>query len=130
MLYIVGLLLVLPLLQRMLSLPALMQFLDARALPKPPSSMELSRLISLTRRLLQLDRGVFRPTCLKQSLVLFYVLRKWGHPVRMHFGIAKHGDTLEGHCWLDLAGTLLVEKVDPRQSYNIVYSFPRDGGTL
>jgi hypothetical protein len=30
--------------------------------------------------------------------------RQWGAPVTIHFGVAKPHETLEGHCWVELAG--------------------------
>ena len=123
---IVGMLVLLPVLQRALTLPALVYLFGARTLPPVLPPLEPERLLYLIRGLLQQHIGVFRPNCVKQSLVLFHFLRQWGAPVALYFGVAKHSDTLAGHCWVELDGQPLGEADEPRRVFTIVYTFPED----
>jgi len=121
-----GLLVALPLLQRALTLPALVTLYGARTLPTLLPPLEPERLLFLIRGLLQQHVGPFRPNCMKQSLVLFHFLRQWGAPVTLHFGVAKRDEALEGHCWIELAGQPFGERGNPRPAFTTVYTFPTD----
>lgn len=121
---ITGMLVALPVLQRSLTLPALVKLFGVRTLPPVFPPLKPDRLLFLIRGLLQQHIGVFRPNCVKQSLVLFHFLHHWGYPVNLYFGVAKHGGTLAGHCWLTLDGQPLAEPVDPHQVFTVVYAYP------
>lgn len=121
-----GLLVALPLLQRVLTLPALVTLFGAKTVPTVLPPLEPERLLFLIRGLLQQHIGVFRPNCMKQSLLLFHFLRQWGAPVSLHFGAAKRDGALEGHCWVELAGQPFGEKGNPRRAFTTVYTFPMD----
>ena len=122
LLRITGMLLILPILQKMLTLPALLHWCDARVVASP--CVTPSRLLALVRGVCQPHLGVFRPNCVKQSLVLFHFLRQWGYPVQMHFGVVKHERTLAGHCWLELYGQPFAEPAEPQHVFTVVYSYP------
>lgn len=72
-------------------------------------------------------RWVFpwRGKCLPRTLILYYFATRSGHPVRVHCGIQRHGDKLQGHAWLSMLGIPFLETGDPLQSHTIVFSFPR-----
>ncbi len=121
-----GLLMLLPLLKRTLSLPALIRFFDAEA-KSGKQAVDLDRLIQLAKGLLNLRIGFLSPNCVKQSLILFHFLRKQGHPANIHFGISKNdaGD-LHGHAWVSLAGKPFAEPEDPRSNFKETYVFPEN----
>jgi len=121
-----GLLMALPILQRVLTLPALVALFGANILPTLLPPLKPERLLFLIRGLLHQRIGMIRPNCMKQSLVLFHFLRQWGAPVTIHFGAAKRGEALEGHCWVELAGQPFGEKGNPRPAFTAVYTFPTD----
>ncbi len=122
-----GLLIVLVVAQRRLSLPALVRRFDGfdgfdgggRSAPVAPD-----RLVRLCRALLV--RLYRRDFCMQQSLLVFYFLRKWGYRVRLHFGIAKKDGGVAGHAWLDLDGEPFHEARNPATTYAITYSYPRN----
>jgi hypothetical protein len=122
----VGLLAVLPVLLRVLSLPTLVTLYGARPLPAVLPPLAPDRLLWLIRGLLHQRIGMVRPNCLKQSLVLLHVLRQWGAPVTLLLGVATHGGTLTGHCWVELDGQPFGEGADPRQVFTIVYTWPEN----
>jgi hypothetical protein len=121
----VGLLVALPVLQRVFTLPALITLFGTR-IPTVFPTLQPERLLFLIRGLLSLRIGMIRPNCMKQSLVLFHFLRKWGAPVTIHFGVTKQHKALEGHCWVELAGQPLGERNDPRRAFVTIYTFPLD----
>lgn len=121
-----GLLIALPVLQRVLTLPTLVTLFGARMLPILLPPIKPERLLFLIRGLLQQQIGVFRPNCMKQSLVLFHFFRQWRVPVALYFGVARHGGTLEGHCWIELEGNPFSERDNPWRVFTIIYKFPED----
>jgi len=121
-----GLLVALPLLQRAVTLPALVTLYGARIFPTLLPPLEPERLLFLIRGLLHQRIGMLRPNCMKQSLVLFHFLRQWDAPVTLHFGVAKRDEALEGHCWIELAGQPFGERGNPRPAFTTVYTFPTD----
>ena len=62
--------------------------------------------------------------CLLRSLTLFYLLRKEGLPVRIHFGVDKGLSISEGHSWLSYLGLPFMEGEDPLQRYLETYTWP------
>lgn len=116
----------LPVLQRVLPLPALVTLYGARMPLTILPPLDPDRLLFLIQGLLQQRIGMIRPNCMKQSLVLCHFLRQWGHPVSLYFGVAKQGGTLAGHCWVELAGRPFGEKDDPRRAFTVTYVFPED----
>jgi hypothetical protein len=46
----------------------------------------------------------FPATCLRRSLVLHGLLARRGAPSRVCFGVAKNGDVLSAHAWVECAG--------------------------
>lgn len=121
-----GLLVALPILQRVLTLPALVALFGANILPTLLPPLEPERLLYLIRGLLHQRIGMITPNCMKQSLVLFHFLRQWGAPVTIHFGATKRDEALEGHCWVELAGQPFGEKGNPWPAFTTVYTFPMD----
>ncbi len=110
---------------RTMSLPKMLARLDTESGVPPRSTVAPDTLVRLTRHLLYLSRPRRAPNCMTQSLTAFYFLRKWGHPVQIHFGVAKRDDTLAGHCWLELHDLPLSEPTDPRDIFTTVVTFPQ-----
>jgi len=117
-----GLLVALLMLQRMLPLPNLLRLFDPRTVQASGAPLPLGRVVRLTRRLLGMTfRDHF---CMKQAVLLFHFLRKWGYAVQLHFGVARVDDALSGHAWIDLDGEPFAEYEDPRTKYQVTYSYP------
>jgi hypothetical protein len=117
----------LPVRLRLYSLPGLIQRLTprrGRQPPRPPK--ELEPLIALVGQLCQrqLFRGsAFPRACLRQALALYYVCTRLGYPVTIHFGVAKVGETLDGHSWVTVEGQPVAERL-PLEHWQIVYTYP------
>ena len=102
---------------RRLSLPRLLALL--RRLPAQagsdgmrPSLEELQRLTAAVLR-----RAPFPMTCLKQTLIVFAVLRRRGLPADLKIGLAKHGDLLQAHAWIEQDGRVLLDDPDVAQRF-------------
>lgn len=119
-----------PLLKQVLSLPALVRFYGGRLGAVDPT-IDVARLTELIRRLLQLHRAMFRPNCVKQSLLLFHFLRGAGRDTQIHFGVAKTGEKgLHGHAWVSVDDRPIAETADPLERFKVICSFPeKPGGT-
>ncbi len=70
-----------------------------------------------------------RPGCLTRGVTLYYGLRRAGLDVQLCFGVGSDGGNVAGHCWLDLDGEPLLERVDPRSKFTEVVRLSRSGVT-
>lgn len=80
-------------------------------------------------RVVQLARGLLRRLrlkdfCVPQSLIVLSILTRYGVPASIVFGVAKKGDDLHGHAWVELYGQPLGEASDPRQNFSVTYAYP------
>lgn len=66
---------------------------------------------------------VKRP-CLFRSLALFSYYRRKGIDIHVAYGIRKDGGHLDGHSWLIFEGSPFLEKVDPNESFTVLYVYP------
>lgn len=125
---------VLPLIIRVLSLPKLMYVLTPHGLRQYSSSGIEQKVIKFTDYILSLNLWIYKTTCLKRSLVLYYFLRKLGMNVYICFGV-RYGEKLpnrngqkkklEGHAWLLYNGDIFLEKdVEMTKTYKLTYCFP------
>ncbi len=53
-------------------------------------------------------RAVPEATCLSQALAADAMLRRAGRTPTLRIGVAKDGDALEAHAWLELDGAVLL----------------------
>jgi len=68
----------------------------------------------------------FKKPCLTRSLILFYLFRKKGLGVRIHFGVKKNMSPFEGHSWLSINGTFFLDHTDPELLHADMYSYPSE----
>ena len=123
-----GLLMVLPVLQRVLSLHNLLKLLQPGGAGKPAcrgtSKLDMNRIVSLTDGLLWRKFWVFKPVCLRRSFVLFRYLRQAGYPVSVCFGIENPDTGFSGHSWLEMDGTVIAERDENYRRFKVTYRFP------
>ncbi|OGL41328.1 MAG: hypothetical protein A2043_05115 [Candidatus Schekmanbacteria bacterium GWA2_38_9] len=117
---------VLPVMVKISSLPKLMKILTPQKKKDNFSEEEIDRIVDATTLVLYGRFSIFRPTCLKRSLVLYYLLNKAGLKVVMNFGVKKNNDRLDGHGWLTLGGKPYLETYDPHDSFTVTYSYPQE----
>jgi hypothetical protein len=117
---ILGLLLPVLTLQDRLPLPRLVKFFEAEG-DGPPRPDRLVRARRLTDGLLhRLFGGAF---CMKRSLILFHFMTKWSVDGQIRFGVARDGQDLKGHAWLEVDGQPWGEDKDV-SGFKVVYSYP------
>ena len=119
-----GLLLILRLVLPWIKLPKLLAWLTPAACSRRATPQSLEHAVWCATILLRL---VFpwRRKCLPRTLTLYYFATRSGYPVRVHCGIQRHGDNLQGHAWLSLYGCPFLENDDPMPHYVIVWTFPQ-----
>jgi hypothetical protein len=67
--------------------------------------------------------GFFRPTCLAQSLVLWWLLRRQELAGELRIGVKPEPDRLEAHAWVEFQGLALNDNEDVSQRFA---PFPRE----
>lgn len=72
---------------------------------------------------------VVRPGCLTRGVTLYYALRRCGIVVDLCFGVGPDGGVMAGHCWLDLDGRPVLERVDPRSKFTEIVRVSHSGVT-
>jgi hypothetical protein len=82
--------------------------LPSTEMPKlsPPASA-----IALTVRMVRaaVRHGVGHPTCLQESLALWWLLRRQGITCELRIGVRKQGERFEAHAWVEREGVALNE---------------------
>jgi hypothetical protein len=63
--------------------------------------------------------GVVRPTCLAESLTLWYLLQKQSIPASLRIGVRKVTDKFEAHAWVECAGAALSQPEEQHQHYAV-----------
>jgi len=93
----------------------------SRGSPPPESD-----LVEWTDGLLRKWPPPWRYTCLKRSVVLYYLLRKAGLPANLHIGVRRsEAGTFVAHAWLTRDAALLFEPPASNPDiYRVIASFP------
>jgi hypothetical protein len=73
---------------------------------------ELARLIAIAA-----ERGLYKATCLRRSLLLWWFLRKEGITGTLRFGVRTSSGTLEAHAWVECHGIVVNDAPDVRERY-------------
>ena len=61
--------------------------------------------------------------CLIRSLIIFNEAKKSNHNVRMVIGVKKNNEDLEGHSWIVLEGSILLESAQDLSEYTIMKEY-------
>jgi Transglutaminase-like superfamily len=64
--------------------------------------------------------GIGRPTCLEESLALWWLLGRRGIPVELHIGVRKTGEKFEAHAWVEHDCRALNEAEAPHRHYAVI----------
>ena len=76
-----------------------------------PAEVEAAAQAALTTRLVRAAAryGVGHPTCLEESLALWWLLSRQGIDCELRIGVRKHDDKFEAHAWVEREGAALNE---------------------
>jgi hypothetical protein len=61
--------------------------------------------------------GFSRPTCLQESLALWWILGRQGIASDLRVGVRKEGEKFEAHAWVECDGIALNEPESKHQHY-------------
>ncbi|MEO5595972.1 MAG: lasso peptide biosynthesis B2 protein [Lysobacteraceae bacterium] len=94
----------------MMGCARLMQQSNRRRLTHPATAPE----IQYAQRLAELAaiagrRSAIRTTCLRQALLLQWLLRRRGLDAQLRIGVRKNNAALDAHAWVELDGVALGE---------------------
>ncbi|MBK9516126.1 MAG: lasso peptide biosynthesis B2 protein [Anaeromyxobacter sp.] len=122
--------LLLPLMLRKGSLPALLEKLEAEARPggvAGPRGEVVERLVGRMMRPL----SFWRTTCLWRSLAGYSALRAAGQEVRFVIGVRldERGE-LAAHAWLERDGRPSIGAPGPEDGFSVAFAWPADSATL
>lgn len=83
-----------------------------RRLPETPLRSEVGSSLPSPGRIADLARAVgahspWRTTCLRQSLAVWWLLRRRGLAAELKIGIDRKGPPLQAHAWVELSGQAL-----------------------
>lgn len=127
---------VLPVLIRTLPLRRLLELLtpgDTKRRDDP----DAKTIVRYVDRLLGLGVWVYRPNCLKRSLLLYHFLRRAGAPAifclgvrrRLEHAVDGNDAHLHGHAWISLDGRAVFEPSRRLADvYRTTFRFPIEGG--
>jgi hypothetical protein len=94
---------------------AMLRFSQKKRADVPLSLEKTKALASLTTAT---ARRFFLPTtCLEQSLVIWFLLRRRGTLAVLRFGGRKEGDRFEAHAWVECEGVVLNDDGAVRQNF-------------
>jgi hypothetical protein len=118
-------LLMLPIMLRMHTIPALLARVAARAKQKRNPMTELEEAVAIAVRICELQpfRSPFFPKpCLRRSLTLYRTLINMGYHIEIHFGVSKHDDKFTGHSWVTMKGKPVADTCTA--IFTAVYTYP------
>jgi hypothetical protein len=75
-------------------------------------AQRIARLVAIAAH-----HGPYRATCLRQSLALWWLLRRRGIPAELRIGVRKDSGDLQAHAWVELAGQALNDPLGATSSY-------------
>lgn len=70
--------------------------LSADCMAEGEQAQRIARLVAIAA-----NHGLYRATCLRQSLALWWLLRRRGIPAELHIGVRKQQGELQAHAWVE-----------------------------
>jgi hypothetical protein len=82
---------------------------DRKVLPfSPADRMTRSQRVAYCVRVAA-RRGPYRATCLRESLVTWWLLRRRGIPATLRIGVGKEAADLKAHAWVEVDGQSIID---------------------
>ena len=84
-----------------------------------PQGAEISFCVSAAARMVRAAAhlGMGRPTCLAQSLTLWWLLRRQGIPAQLRIGARTAEEKLEAHAWVECGGEVVNDPDELHRHY-------------
>lgn len=77
-----------------------------------PRAREITRIVSIAA-----GHGLYRATCLRRSMLVWWFLRREGIPSHICFGVRMTDRTLEAHAWVEWDGIVLNDSITVHEQY-------------
>ena len=81
----------------------------------------LAHLVHIAAR-----HGAYRARCLEESMLLWWLLRRRGHPATLRIGVNTDDATFRAHAWVELSGRVLNDADGASRRFS---GFERDLGS-
>lgn len=98
---------------------AMERLLPLKSVDRSPSeteniqqAQEIARIVSIAAR-----HGLYKATCLRRSLLVWWFLRGLGIQSRICFGVRKMDHQLEAHAWVEYQGVIVNDSERVREAY-------------
>lgn len=125
---------IIPIMTRHLSILRLMNvFTPKKVIYLKNIEEQKRKIVKYTDFVLGFCPLIWKQTCLKRSLILFYFLKKFAIDVRICFGTRYSNKipkiisikNIEGHAWLMHNGKIVLEKnIEMTKTFTMTYVFP------
>lgn len=91
-------------------------------LRRRPSAEETAERMKRMGKLVNIAawRGAYRATCLRRSLVLWWMLRRRGMDSRIRVGVRNDGGEFASHAWVEWEEQVINDAADVAASYVVV----------
>ena len=101
-------------------LPDLVRSFEREPTSRIPA-VDPARLVVLTSSAFR--RLGIRDFCVPLSLLSFSRLTGWGYAPEIVFGVARYGDRLHGHAWIEIDGKPVGEGSPPEEVFQRTFSY-------
>ena len=96
--------------------------MQKRLPPRATQERSKAKLAEVVRKTCRMVRagahyGVGHPTCLVESLALWYLLQEQSIPAQLRIGVRKLSDKFEAHAWVEYDGVALNQVDEAHQHY-------------
>jgi hypothetical protein len=89
--------------------------------PQQRPKQKAAEMVQRTCRMVRAGAhyGVVHPTCLEESLALWYLLQKQSLPAGLRIGVRKLPEKFEAHAWVEYEGVALNQAEEVHQHYAV-----------
>jgi hypothetical protein len=92
--------------------------LDGHSAPEVEQGCDAEKLQNTCRMVrAAVHHGLGHPTCLEESLTLWYLLRGQGTPASVRIGVRKLAQKFEAHAWVEWRGAALNQAEEMHHHY-------------
>jgi Transglutaminase-like superfamily len=89
--------------------------LSAQAVERRGTAEALQKTCRMVKAAARYGPG--HPTCLEQSLALWFLLQRQGMPAQLRIGVRKLPEKFEAHAWVECDGVALNQGEEVHQHY-------------
>jgi hypothetical protein len=90
---------------------------NARLDNSSPASMPASADLTVRMVRAAVRHGIGHPTCLEESIALWWLLGRQGITTELRIGVRKESEKFEAHAWVERDGVPLNEPEAPHEHY-------------